>query len=73
MHGQIAVIFSDFKNDYNDGYVLGIQKQANLYGYKTFTFSMPQTSELYTNDEEWVFSLIDFEQYDGIVFVEHSF
>ena len=73
MHGQIAVIFSDFKNDYNDGYVLGIQKQANLYGYKTFTFSMPQTSELYTNDEEWVFTLIDFEQYDGIIFVEHSF
>lgn len=73
MHGQIAVIFSDFKNDYNDGYILGIQKQANLSGLRTFTFSMPQTSELYTNDEEWVFSLIDFDRYDGVIFVEHSF
>ncbi len=73
MHEQIAVIFSDFKNDYNDGYVLGIQRQANLYGYRTITFSMPQASELYTNDEEWVYSLIDFDRYDGVIFVEHSF
>ena len=69
----IAIIFSDFKNDYNDEYILGIQQQANAYGYRTFTFSMPQTSELYTNNEEWVYSLIDFERYDGIIFVEHTF
>ncbi len=69
----IAIIFSDFKNDYNDNYILGIQTQANAYGYRTFTFSMPQTSELYTNNEEWVYSLIDFERYDGIIFVEHTF
>ena len=73
MHDQIAVIFSDFKSNYNDGYVLGIQKQANLFGYRTFTFSMPQTGELYTNNEEWVFSLVDFDRYDGVIFVEHSF
>lgn len=69
----IAIIFSDFKNDYNDNYILGIQNQANAYGYRTFTFSMPQTSELYTNNEEWVYSLIDYERYDGIIFVEHTF
>ncbi len=73
MHKQIAVIFSDIKNDHNDGYILGIQKQANLYGYCTFTFSMPQSSELYVNAEDWVFSLIDYDRYDGIIFVEHSF
>ncbi len=72
-NGKIAIIFSDFKNDYNDGYILGIQKQANIYGYQTFTFSMPQSSELYTNEEEWVFELIDYDLYDGVIFVERSF
>ena len=69
----IAIIFSDFKNDYTDGYITGIQKQANKYGYRTFTFSMPQTSELYTGSEEWIYSLIDYERYDGVIFVKHSF
>ena len=73
LHGSIAIIFSDFKNDYNDGYVLGIQKQANAYGYRTFTFSMLQASELYTNEEDWVFQLIDYDKYDGVIFVEHTF
>lgn len=73
LHKAFAVIFSDLKNDYNDEYVTGIQKQANAYGYRTFTFSMPQTSELYTNNEEWIYSLIDYEKYDGVIFVEHSF
>lgn len=73
LHKAIAIIFSDFKNDYNDGYIIGIQNQANAYGYRTFTFSMPQTSELYTNSEEWVYELIDYDRYDGIIFVEHTF
>jgi DNA-binding LacI/PurR family transcriptional regulator len=73
LHQVIAIIFSDLKNDYNDDYITGIQKQANSYGYRTFTFSMPQTSELYTNNEEWVYSLIDTDRYDGIIFVEHTF
>ncbi len=72
-HQKIAIIYSDFKNDFNDGYVLGIQKQANMLGYLTFTFSMPQMSELYTNQEEWVYTLIDFDKYDGIIFVARSF
>lgn len=71
--GTICVIFSDFKNDFNDGYVLGIQKQANALGYRTVTFSMPQLSELYTNAEEAVFELIDFDRYDGVIFSERSF
>ena len=73
LHKAIAIIFSDLKDDYNDEYVTGIQNQANAYGYRTFTFSMPQTGELYTNNEEWVYSLIDPERYDGIIFVEHTF
>lgn len=71
--GNICVIFSDLKNDFNDGYVLGIQKQANALGYRTFTFSMPQLSELYTNAEEAVFELIDFDMYSGVIFSERSF
>lgn len=70
---SIAVIFSDFKNDHNDGFIMGIQNQSNYYGYRTFTFSMPQTSELYTGNEEWIYSLIDYDRYDGIIFVEHTF
>ncbi len=73
LNGSIAVIYSDIKNNHNDGYILGIQKQANLYGYRTFTFAMPQTAELYTNNEEWVYSLIDYSRYDGVIFVEHTF
>ena len=70
---SIAVIFSDFKNDHNDGFIIGIQNQANACGYRTFTFSMPQTSELYTHNEEWIYSLIDYDRYDGVIFVEHTF
>ena len=51
-HRSIAVIFSDIREDYNDAFLTGIQSQANACGYRTFTFSMPQTSELYTNNEE---------------------
>ncbi len=72
-NGKICIIFSDIKNDFNDGYVLGIQKQANAYGYRTYTFSMPQLSELYTNEEDFVFELIDFDIYDGVIFSERSF
>ena len=70
---SIAVIFSDLKNDHNDGFIIGIQNQANACGYRTFTFSMPQTSELYTGNEEWIYSLIDYDRYDGVIFVEHTF
>ena len=70
---SIAVIFSDLKNDHNDGFIMGIQNQANSYGYRTFTFSMPQTGELYTGNEEWIYSLIDYDRYDGVIFVEHTF
>lgn len=72
-HRSIAVIFSDIREDYNDAFLTGIQSQANACGYRTFTFSMPQTSELYTNNEEWVYSLIDYDRYDGVIFVEHTF
>lgn len=72
-HRSIAVIFSDIREDHTDGFLTGIQAQANAYGYRTVTFSMPQTSELYTNNEEWVYSLIDYDRYDGVIFVEHTF
>ena len=72
-HRSIAVIFSDIREDYNDAFLTGIQSQANACGYRTFTFSMPQTGELYTNNEEWVYSLIDYDRYDGVIFVEHTF
>lgn len=71
--GRICVIMADMTMDYRDGYVIGVEKQANKLGYSVTVFSMPLLDEIHTKNEESVFELVDFEQYDGVVFFEKSF
>lgn len=69
----ICVIMADMIGDYRDEYIVGIEKQANRTNCRTVVFSMPLMAEVHTNNEESVFSLIDFNRYDGVVFFEKSF
>ncbi|MBR4111491.1 MAG: LytTR family transcriptional regulator DNA-binding domain-containing protein [Ruminiclostridium sp.] len=69
----ICVIMADMTEDYRDEYIVGIEKQANRANCRTVVFSMPLMAEVHTNNEESVFSLIDFNRYDGVVFFEKSF
>lgn len=70
---KICIITSDFRGDYNDDYIVGCEKEANYLGYHTEIFSMPQLSERYSNDEESVYSLINYDNYDGIIYVARNF
>ncbi|MBR6664383.1 MAG: LacI family DNA-binding transcriptional regulator [Lachnospiraceae bacterium] len=65
---KICVIMADITEDYRDEFIVGIEKQANKLGYHTFVFSMPLLDEIHTKKEEEIYGLIDFEQYDGVVF-----
>lgn len=70
---KICIITSDFRGDYNDDYVIGCEKEANYLGYHTDVFSMPQLSEHYSNDEEAVYSLINYANYSGVIYVARNF
>ena len=71
--GNICIISGEIKGDYNDGYVIGVEKCANALEYQTTIFSMLCEGTVDTNKEEIIYSYIDFDQYDGIIFNEHSF
>lgn len=70
---EIAIIISDFKGALTEQFVKGIQNIANRCGFATTTFSMLQKSDLFTNNEECVYNLIDYNRYDGIIIVTRSF
>lgn len=70
---KICIITSDFREDYNDDYVIGCEKEANYLGYHTEIFSIPQLSELYSNDEEDVYTLIDYKNYKGVIYIARNF
>lgn len=70
---KICIIMANIMADYSDEYIIGMEKQANRLGYHTFIFSMPLLHGGYTNAEADIYQLIDFEQYDGVIFFENSF
>lgn len=70
---KICIIMADITEDYRDEFIVGIEKQANKLGYHTFVFSMLLLDEIHTKKEEEVYGLIDFNQYDGVVFFQSSF
>lgn len=70
---KICIICGEMKGDYNDDYVIGVEQHANELEYQTVTFSMLCEGTADTNKEESVYSYINFEEYDGVVFVERSF
>ncbi len=70
---NICIINGNMKEDYSDGYVVGAERHANELGYRTTVFSMLCSGMVDTNREECVYSYIDFDAYDGVIFVEHSF
>lgn len=70
---KIAIIMLDITEDYRDNYIIGVEKQADKLGYTTATFSIPLLDELHTKREEEIYQLIDFDDYDGIIFFENSF
>lgn len=71
--GKICILMANMTGDYRDEYVIGIEKQANRLGYATYVFSMPLSDELHTNNEDLIFDLINFDDYDGVVFFSDSF
>lgn len=70
---EIAIIISDYRGSLTEDFVIGIQTMANRCGYATTTFSMLQKSNLFTNNEESVYNLIDYKRYEGIIIVTQSF
>lgn len=70
---KICIITSDFRGDYNDDYIIGCEKESNYLGYHTEVFSMPQLSEHYSNDEERIYKLINYDNYKGVIYVARSF
>lgn len=72
-HGKICIIMANMTDDFRDEYVVGMEKQANRLGYATYVFSMPLLDELHLNNEDAIYELIDFEDYDGVIFFEDSF
>ncbi|MBQ8846687.1 MAG: LacI family DNA-binding transcriptional regulator, partial [Lachnospiraceae bacterium] len=73
IHKNICIINGEMKEDYSDGYIIGAEKRANELGYRTTVFSMMCSGMVDTNNEECVYSYINFDDYDGVLFVEHSF
>ena len=63
----------DMTEDYRDEYVIGIEKQARKFEYQTVTFSIPMLNGKFTHREEEIYQLIDFDDYDGVLFFENSF
>ena len=71
--GNICVVMADVTEDYRDEYLIGVAKQAEKMNYVTTVFSMALLNQQKTQGEEAVFDLIDFNNYDGVVFFEKSF
>ncbi len=71
--GNICVVMADVTEDYRDEYLIGVAKQAEKMNYVTTVFSMALLNQQKTQGEETVFDLIDFNNYDGVVFFEKSF
>ena len=71
--GNICVIMADVTEDYRDEYLIGVAKQAERMDYVTTVFSMSLLNLQKTCGEEAVFDLIDYDDYDGVVFFEKSF
>ncbi len=71
--GNICVIMGNVTEDYRDDYLIGFEKQINRMGYNTTIFSMPLLNQLKTLGEEAVYDLVDFDDYDGVMFFEKSF
>ncbi len=70
---KICIIMLDMTEDYRDDYIIGIEKQARKFEYQTVTFSIPMLNGKFTKREEEIYQLIDFDEYDGILFFENSF
>lgn len=70
---NICIINGDMRGDYGDGYVIGAERCANELGYRTTVFSMLSFGTVDTNNEECIYSHINFDAYDGVLFMEHSF
>lgn len=70
---NICIINGEIKGDYNDGYLAGAEKRANELEYRTTSFSMLCNGTIDTNREECIYSYINFDEYDGVIFNEHSF
>lgn len=70
---KICVIMSDIRNVDTLTYMLGIEKAANALGFSLVTFSMLQLCESITAGEDKVFDLINFDNYDGVIVLAHSF
>lgn len=70
---NICIINGAMRGDYGDGYVIGAEQYANELGYRTTTFSMISSGTVDTNREECIYSYINFEDYDGVLFIEQSF
>ncbi len=70
---KICIICGEIKGDYNDDYIKGVEKYANELEYQTTTFSMLSQGMVDTNKEECIYSYINFDEYDGVIFNEHSF
>ncbi len=71
--GNICVIMADITEDYRDEYLMGVAKQAERMDYVTTVFSMSLLNQLKTCGEECVFDLIDYDRYEGVVFLEKTF
>ena len=71
--GNICVVMADVTEDYRDEYLVGVAKQAEKMNYVTTVFSMALLNQQKTQGEEVVFDLINFDNYDGVVFFEKSF
>lgn len=70
---NICVIMADVTEDYRDEYLIGVAKQAERMDYVTTVFSMSLLNQLKTCGEEAVFDLIDYDRYDGVIFLEKTF
>lgn len=70
---KICIISGEVKGDYNDDYVLGAESRANELEYQTVAFSMLSQGTIDTNKEECIYSYINFDEYEGVIFNEHSF
>jgi len=71
--GKVCIIVSGFIGEYNDGFCYGIERQAELLGYETTVYSMLSFERLNMNEEEYIYEIIPFDRYDGLVFIERSF
>ncbi|MBQ2798959.1 MAG: LytTR family transcriptional regulator DNA-binding domain-containing protein [Ruminiclostridium sp.] len=70
---KICVLVSDIRTHANESYLVGIEKGADSLGFSTVTYSMLQLSELFSNNEEQVYNLINFDDYDGVIVIASSF